>query len=61
MDSISQYFFNGEELAPHSLSGFKFLTTIIFYHVGQTPPDVQWRNREKKIIKSIMKRQVLFI
>ena len=27
---------------------WKFFTTIIFYYVGQTPLDVQWRNIEKR-------------
>ena len=36
-------------------------TVIIFYQVGQMTQDVQWRNREKKNEKNIMKRQVLFI
>ena len=35
-------------LAPHWLSCSEvYFTTIIFYYVGQTPPDVQWRKREK--------------
>ena len=25
-----------------------YFTTIIFYYIEQTPPDVQWRNREKR-------------
>ena len=27
---------------------FTTFTTVIFYYVGQTPPDIQWRNREKR-------------
>ena len=40
----------GPGLVTRWLSYFKVLesfTTIIFYYVGQTPADVQWRNREK--------------
>ena len=35
----------GPGLIPHLLSGF---TTVIFYLAGQKPPEVQWRNREKR-------------
>ena len=40
---------------------WKFFTTIIFYYVGQTPLNVQRRNRENEMIKGIMKRQVFSI
>ena len=32
----------------HWLSCFKTLTAIIFCYVGQMPPGVQWRIREKR-------------
>ena len=38
----------GPGLIVHWLSYFKTFTTMVFYYVGQTPPDVQWRNREKQ-------------
>ena len=35
-------------LVSHCLSYSEVYFTIIFYYVEQTPPDVQWRNREKR-------------
>ena len=53
----------GAGLIAHWLSCFKTFTTIIFYYIGQTPPDVQWRNREKQTDndKEHLDRQVFFI
>ena len=31
-----------------SCAAWKSFSTVIFYYVGQKPPDVQWRNREKR-------------
>ena len=40
-------------LAPHWLSCSEvYFTTIIFYYVGQTPPDVQWRKRKTKLSRT---------
>ena len=38
----------GPGLVPHWLSCFKVLHYYHFYYVGQTPPDMQWRNREQR-------------
>ena len=37
-----------------------YFTTIIFYYIEQTPPDVQWKIEKNEIIKN-MKRQVFLI
>ena len=40
---------NDPGLVCHSLRCSEvYFTTIIFYYIEQTPPDVQWRNREKR-------------
>ena len=31
---------------------FKSFTAVIFYYVGQKPPDVQWRNEKNEVIKT---------
>ena len=59
MDSISNFSI-GPELVPRSLAVLRSFTSIIFYYVGQTLLDVQWRNTENEMLKSIMKRQVFF-
>ena len=40
-------------ISPHWFSCSEvYFTTIIFYYVGETPPDVQWRKRKTKLSRT---------
>ena len=40
-------------ISPHWFSCSEvYFTTIIFYYVGETPPDVQWRKRKTKLART---------
>ena len=41
-------------------AALKSFTTVIFYFVGQKPPDVQWRNREKPGDKALHEKVSFF-
>ena len=47
-------------LIDYWLSCFQTFTNIIFYYVGETPPDVQWRNREKRNHKELHEKARFF-
>ena len=40
-------------ISPHCFSCSEvYFTTIIFYYVGETPPEVQWRKRKTKLSRT---------
>ena len=47
-------------LITHWLSCFKTFTSIIFYYLGQMPPDAKWRNRAKRNDKEHHEKTIFF-
>ena len=50
----------GPGLVAYWLSCFKTFTSIIFYYVGQMPPDATWRNRAKRNDKEHHEKAIFF-
>ena len=50
--STKQYQFFHWSIISRSSCSEVYFTTIIFYYVGQTPPDVQWRKGKTKLSRT---------
>ena len=45
--------FSSIKISPHWISSFEvYFTAIIFYYVGKTLPDVQWRDKKAKLSRT---------